>query len=286
MTLVNTDFSPRQYEHLYCTASGLDWRCERAWVNQEHFLCDVHRGQLTRGTGALKKLRRDSRVKPPKPCTFLDCPRPGVGPTSLCETHQNQKRSGRELTAVHPPIRRDQPCKASGPGWECDEFENHRTGLCSFHQRQKLHNARGFTAKKIRSREEVTARDEEGRKKCNRCETWKDASDFYTSKNTSDGLQPDCKECYRDRNLQRRFKITLSEYGDMLKGQGGVCAICGNSDTRSLSVDHDHSCCPGDRSCGSCIRGLLCGECNTGLGRFKDNVATMRRAIQYLEEHK
>lgn len=277
---------PREFEDLYCVASGEAWRCERPWANQTHFLCDVHRAQITRGSGTFERLKNDSRVKPPKPCAFESCPRPGIGPTALCETHQNQRREGRDLSAVLPPIRRDRPCKASGPGWTCDGFENHRTGLCSFHQGQKLQNIHGFTQKKIRASHEVLVRDDRGYKECGSCGEWLRESSFYEAKHTSDKLQPHCKECYRDRNLKRRFKISLREYNQLLESQGGVCAICKSPDSRNLAVDHDHSCCPGNNSCGQCVRGLLCSECNTGLGRFKDNVDLMRIAITYLEGNK
>ena len=72
----------------------------------------------------------------------------------------------------------------------------------------------------------------------------------------------------------------------MLVAQGNVCAICGNREShtyksgklKSLSVDHNH---PTTK-----VRGLLCFNCNQGLGRFKDDIATLRRAIAYLERHR
>ncbi|MEU0663871.1 endonuclease VII domain-containing protein [Streptomyces lavendulocolor] len=72
------------------------------------------------------------------------------------------------------------------------------------------------------------------------------------------------------------------------RARGGTCAICGRPDGegRALSVDHDHGCCPeGDRTCGKCVRGLVCGACNHGLGKFRDSPELLRAAAAYLERH-
>lgn len=52
---------------------------------------------------------------------------------------------------------------------------------------------------------------------------------------------------------------------------------------RPFHVDHDHSCCSGVKSCGKCVRGLLCGNCNLFLGFLKDDTKKMRKAIEYIE---
>ncbi|MGH9460378.1 MAG: endonuclease domain-containing protein [Vicinamibacteria bacterium] len=65
--------------------------------------------------------------------------------------------------------------------------------------------------------------------------------------------------------LRSRFKITAAQYQALLEAQGG-CALCGkdkNAQARRLHIDHDHGCCPRKRSCGKCIRGLLCNSCNS-----------------------
>jgi Recombination endonuclease VII len=69
-----------------------------------------------------------------------------------------------------------------------------------------------------------------------------------------------------------RFGITEDRFNQMLEDQGHACAICRElfRDQR-ICVDHDHAYCPVPlgghaRSCGRCVRGLLCVRCNTWLG--------------------
>lgn len=68
--------------------------------------------------------------------------------------------------------------------------------------------------------------------------------------------------------LKCLYGLGIKDYERMLKEQGAACAICQESPTskRRLVVDHDHACCPGVRTCGKCVRGLLCDRCNRALG--------------------
>lgn len=91
---------------------------------------------------------------------------------------------------------------------------------------------------------------------------------------------------FRNFDLQRTFGISLEQYTEILLAQKGVCAICERPETatrngklKALAVDHDHA------ADGHGIRALLCVECNTGLGKFKDDPALLRRAADYLEKH-
>lgn len=93
-------------------------------------------------------------------------------------------------------------------------------------------------------------------------------------------------EALRNARLVRDFHITLDRYVEMLEEQGGGCALCHKIPEigRGLSIDHDHACCPETaKSCGKCIRGLLCGNCNQGLGRFMDDPDVLRAAVAYIE---
>jgi hypothetical protein len=89
----------------------------------------------------------------------------------------------------------------------------------------------------------------------------------------------------RDLALWGRYRITVAQYDALLASQHGKCAICKavNASGRDLAVDHDHACCPGARSCGKCVRSLLCSRCNIGIGQFLDSPELMRAAAAYVE---
>ena len=82
---------------------------------------------------------------------------------------------------------------------------------------------------------------------------------------------------FRERQLKRDFGIDLLVYNNMFEEQYGVCAICGKVDRdKRLAVDHNHLT--------KKVRGLLCGDCNRGLGIFKDQIFLLQKAISYLEK--
>jgi hypothetical protein len=90
----------------------------------------------------------------------------------------------------------------------------------------------------------------------------------------------------RADRLWLAYRLSVEEYDAMLAKQDGGCAICATapSAARRLAVDHDHACCPeAGRSCGRCLRALLCTQCNVGIGHFDERPEILRRAAQYLE---
>src|SRR5204863_8159481 len=97
-----------------------------------------------------------------------------------------------------------------------------------------------------------------------------------------------CRKCGRDKHRLENYGMTWEQYQELLAEQGGGCALCGQqcSSGRLLAVDHDHACCPGMKSCGKCVRGLLCGDCNHGLGKFEDSPERLRAAAAYVERHR
>jgi len=137
-------------------------------------------------------------------------------------------------------------------------------------------------------------------KTCSKCGQTKPLDSFYKAKGCRDGRRSTCKECHREYlrnrysanpgrqrawNIKHKYGITADEYAAKLREQGGGCAICGKTpeeNGRDLAVDHDHSCCPGKRSCGKCVRGLLCVTCNPGIGYFQDSPELLLAAVAYL----
>lgn len=59
---------------------------------------------------------------------------------------------------------------------------------------------------------------------------------------------------------KQRVGITQEEFDALLASQNGICA--GGCGRPATDLDHDHACCPGRRSCGKCVRGILCTTCN------------------------
>ena len=78
-----------------------------------------------------------------------------------------------------------------------------------------------------------------------------------------------CKHCYDFRHdMKKRYGINPEEYDKLIK----QCEICGEE--QSLAIDHDHTT--------KKFRGILCRNCNTGLGTFKDSTQLLQKAIKYL----
>ena len=113
---------------------------------------------------------------------------------------------------------------------------------------------------------------------------------FCARKASKDGLSCYCKVCnqeykkdnpeaFRNATLKYRLGITLVQYEMQFEIQGGVCAICKTHTTKHrLHTDHDHLT--------GRFRGLLCGRCNQALGLFKDNLDSLKSAIEYLKKQR
>jgi hypothetical protein len=94
---------------------------------------------------------------------------------------------------------------------------------------------------------------------------------------------PSCVTAHTEARRDRRYGLKPGQWLAMYAAQGGRCMVCGSTPSSSLHVDHDHNCCPRDRSCGECVRGLVCTHCNRMFGAALDSVEILRRAVIYLE---
>ena len=136
------------------------------------------------------------------------------------------------------------------------------------------------------------AQRERDGKRCCRCRTVKPLTEFYERRGRRNGRVAWCKACNADiaKHRQARpynaaqarlsllasYGLTEAQYEEMLRSQGGGCAICGRPPgKRPLCVDHCHDT--------RIVRGLLCSPCNRAIGHLGDNAAGLRRAVAYLE---
>jgi hypothetical protein len=158
-------------------------------------------------------------------------------------------------------------------------------------------------------------------KKCTGCKETKELDDFGVRTASKDGRNPRCRLCARRQNKEHtskwlannteQRKATIAAYNQsvaklganrkwrfglapedieaLIQAQGGVCGLCKQDFSKEETfVDHDHACCPGrtQKTCGKCVRTILCRRCNQGLGYFFDDPELLRAAADYIERHR
>ena len=147
------------------------------------------------------------------------------------------------------------------------------------------------------------------KKICSDCKIEKPVTDFYKKSKHGTATRDKCKVCSR-KDLQnwhannrektrqstnewraknpekvaaqerkKRYGITQEQYDFLKSVQGNKCGCCGDEFVDTPHIDHEHGVFPIQ------IRGLLCKDCNLGLGRFKDSPARLHRAIEYLRKN-
>lgn len=90
---------------------------------------------------------------------------------------------------------------------------------------------------------------------------------------------PERAEYHERKKSLSAYGLTPESYDGLLESQNNLCAICFSEckSGRRLSVDHDHIT--------GKVRGLLCGNCNQGIGRFSDRPDLLASAIKYLNRN-
>jgi hypothetical protein len=101
------------------------------------------------------------------------------------------------------------------------------------------------------------------------------------------GERAQCANWQSWRQRASRYAMDPRGLADFYIKCNGACAICGVTETGAaiLSIDHDHACCPTAKSCGDCVRSLLCIRHNTVLGQVYDDPDTLRALADYIEGH-
>ena len=141
---------------------------------------------------------------------------------------------------------------------------------------------------------------------CTVCKVVKPFSEFHKDNRRKIGVRRECKVCSaalykswrlsnpeaykahtlrsnrkhgRSNHLRYTYDMSVEDYDSLVQKQNGVCAICKEPERRHphLLVDHNHET--------GKVRGLLCDNCNKGLGHFKDNLGKLLKAVGYLQTY-
>jgi hypothetical protein len=139
------------------------------------------------------------------------------------------------------------------------------------------------------------------RKMCTVCKVAKPFEDFYDGykakkqRDVTNRKYPHsrCKECDHARvkiyhkdnkakvtkrqlisHRRRLYGLNEEEYNNMILSQNNLCAICNKPSDKTLHIDHDHVT--------GRVRGLLCSNCNLGIGLLEEDLIVLNRAIEYL----
>lgn len=245
---------------------------------RSHGLCGRHHARLYRhGDPLAGGVNREHAAKGTV-CSVEGCARPARSLGKWCKTHYGRYMAWGTVDAERP-IRTGEkkPCAALG----CT-VDAKSKGFCSNHY--ALYKRHGDPL--VRMRPYRTHAEPEGFCWCPQCQRSLPEDEFARKRT---GRAAWCRSCSADRHVQRYYGITIEEFRARLAAQGGVCAICGEPETatlngrvRRMTVDHDHACCPGPKSCGKCVRGLLCARCNATLGYLRDNPALADAMAVYL----
>ena len=128
---------------------------------------------------------------------------------------------------------------------------------------------------KNEKKEDIKENPQNYEKRCKVCGTVKTLTEFPYARRRVDRRETICKSCCTEQRIRSKHYYPI-----LTKKHGAVCAICGVTEEQNgkrLAVDHCHTT--------GVIRGLLCSACNTSLGKFKDSVELLQRAIQYLKDN-
>jgi hypothetical protein len=194
------------------------------------------------------------------PCQIDGCTRPHKA-RGLCQTHYAQRLRGSDFSPIRSRVREKPPeCIEDG----CAEPVKSK-GLCKMHYQRFLRHGHTMYRNRKKPAKQCVI---EG------CDSVLYAKDL-------------CHAHYIKQRKWRAAGVDATRYQEMLREQGGVCAICAQPErapdkasgkTKDLAIDHDHVT--------GAIRALLCSNCNRGLGLFNDDIALLAKAQSYVLYHR
>lgn len=211
-------------------------------------LCSMHYSRLSR-TGSVGTVE-SSRERQESQCIVEGCSLESHS-KSLCHNHYREKRrrqNGAVPRAIRPTVCSVESCSN----------KHYSLGYCAPHYGRL--KSTGDVKEDMPIKELVYGR---------------------TSCDVSGCLRPHWANglCRTHDQTARTYSLSADTLIDMLSRP---CALCGSFE--SPSIDHDHSCCDGAKSCGKCVRGTLCHKCNRGLGQFNDDQDLLKKALDYLKK--
>ena len=141
-------------------------------------------------------------------------------------------------------------------------------------------------------------------KKCIKCGEEKDLELFAKGGKYREGRRGTCKKCHTkymteyyknnpDKNAEKirknsiyqgnwhRHHLSEEKYIELVNLYDGKCHSC--KERPATNIDHDHECCDKARSCGKCVRGVLCNQCNTALGLLLDSKKYVLNLLEYIK---
>jgi hypothetical protein len=193
-------------------------------------------------------------------CQIDGCTRPHKA-RGLCQTHYAQRLRGSDFSPIRSRVREKPPeCIEDG----CAEPVKSK-GLCKMHYQRLLRHGHTMYRNRKKPAKQCVI---EG------CDSVLYAKDL-------------CHAHYIKQRKWRAAGVDATRYQEMLREQGGVCAICAQPErapdkasgkTKDLAIDHDHVT--------GAIRALLCSNCNRGLGLFNDDIALLAKAQSYVLYHR
>lgn len=177
---------------------------------------------------------------------------------------------------IQEDAKRCSRCKQHKPRAAFAKNKSMRDGLqaycrecaAAYHQQRQV--AKGCN---VRPRVDVP----EGHRYCRTCGEIKPHSEWQRNRSASDGLATLCRSCKavkgRAGHLKRHYGLTEAERDEMVASQMGLCVICLKAP--AVHVDHCHKT--------GRVRGVLCFNCNSAIGKLGDDPDAVRRAAAYLE---